>query len=191
MKLVVVALESELPGELPKGYAKLVTGVGKLNAAISLIQDFERWGIRYDCVINYGTAGGLPEHKGNFYGVHRVAQRDMDCSEFDIDKYITPYSNDPKYIECNVGHVNDISCVWDETITCGSGDSFSKPDEEFTVIDMEAYALAKVCKKYNLPFYCFKYVTDSGCPEEWDKMKDKGARYFKDKVLTYNEEMNT
>ena len=57
MKLVVIALDAELPQELPSDYRKLVTGVGKLNAAIALHAKIAVMPKSITEVINYGTAG--------------------------------------------------------------------------------------------------------------------------------------
>jgi adenosylhomocysteine nucleosidase len=45
---------------------------------------------------------------------------------------------------------------------CGSGDSFVKgvPPIHSDIIDMEAYALAKICLRESIPFVCAKYITD-------------------------------
>ena len=52
MILVVIALEEELPGTLPSGYKKLVTGVGKVNASIALTAEL-CYNDRYSKIINY------------------------------------------------------------------------------------------------------------------------------------------
>jgi hypothetical protein len=51
MILVVIALEEELPGTLPKGYKKLVTGVGKVNATLALTAEL-CYNDRYSKIIN-------------------------------------------------------------------------------------------------------------------------------------------
>ena len=56
MILVVVALEEELPGTLPSGYKKLVTGVGKVNASIELTLELyhnDQVDAPYERIINY------------------------------------------------------------------------------------------------------------------------------------------
>jgi len=47
---------------------------------------------------------------------------------------------------------------------CGSGDNFVMGHDVFDcdVLDMEAYALAKVCALEGIPFLSIKYVTDGG-----------------------------
>jgi adenosylhomocysteine nucleosidase len=46
--------------------------------------------------------------------------------------------------------------------TCGSADRFEMVEHEphCEVVDMEAYALAKVCHHEKVSFACVKYVTD-------------------------------
>ena len=48
--------------------------------------------------------------------------------------------------------------------------------------DMEAYALASVCEDYNVPFRCFKYISDDGNPKQWEENCKKGVELFKDYV---------
>jgi adenosylhomocysteine nucleosidase len=46
---------------------------------------------------------------------------------------------------------------------------------------MEAYALAKVANRYNVPFKCYKYVSDfadENAADTWQENVDKGADYF-------------
>ena len=40
--------------------------------------------------------------------------------------------------------------------------------------DMEAYAIAKVCLHYKVPFRCFKYISDDGNANDWEKNVAKG-----------------
>ena len=71
----------------------------------------------------------------------------------------------------------------------GSGDSFVKNllnvMEGIDVFDMESYALAKVCSKFNVPFKCFKYITDNvneKSSDDWKKNIANGILKFK-KIL--------
>ena len=54
------------------------------------------------------------------------------------------------------------------------------------VIDMEAYALAKVCNLYDVPFISFKYITDEADEQganDWEENVGKGIVKFKEKIL--------
>ena len=72
--------------------------------------------------------------------------------------------------------------------TCGSGDSFVEDRTQYygEVVDMEAYALAKVCYHYQVPFVSFKYTTDGAdeqAHEDWEKNLADGINEFKKQVL--------
>jgi len=72
--------------------------------------------------------------------------------------------------------------------TCGSGDSFVEDRSQYygEVVDMEAYALAKVCRHYGVPFISFKYITDGAdeqAHEDWEANLADGIETFKEKVL--------
>lgn len=173
LSLVVVALESELPGHLPDNYIKLVTGVGKINASIALTRALLSGS--YDCVYNFGSAGGLPEFQGQLLPINKILQRDMNCSPLGVPRFITPG-------EDNLHITTDNLRLFGKEHICSSGDSFIIPTEEHPIVDMESYALAKVCKQFSVSFFCYKYISDSGCSEDWTKNHNKGAELFRKKV---------
>ena len=75
--------------------------------------------------------------------------------------------------------------------SCGSGDSFvSGPIAiKVDVVDMEAYALAKICKLEKINFRCFKFISDNAdeaASEDWIKNCEKGAKLFKHKLKQLN-----
>jgi adenosylhomocysteine nucleosidase len=45
---------------------------------------------------------------------------------------------------------------------CGTGDHFASgpPSTDYDVMDMEGFALARVCQSFNIPFLCLKYISD-------------------------------
>ena len=67
--------------------------------------------------------------------------------------------------------------------SCGSGDSFvtSGIEMDVDVVDMEAYAIAKICKKENIKFRCFKFISDGANENakiDWIGNCRKGAALF-------------
>jgi len=55
---------------------------------------------------------------------------------------------------------------------CGTGDNFEMAHSAtgYNVVDMEAYALALVAMKENIPFLCLKYISDGAdgnAAEDW------------------------
>ena len=184
MILVVIALEEELPGALPNGYKKLVTGVGKVNASIALTSEL-CYNDTYSKVINFGSAGGSAELKGQLVGVSAVIERDMDCTPLGLSLYVSP-GDEEQMIVCQTKH--------DSLYVCGTGDSFSVPHINYQICEMEAYALAKVCAKFTVPFDCYKYISDSDADgedqgKEWHENVSKGADLFRSTVLTQQDQL--
>jgi adenosylhomocysteine nucleosidase len=100
----------------------------------------------------------------------------MDVTPLGFQNYETPWGN---------RNISFLTTTLDG-ISCGTGDSFYLHNEEtqndFDIVDMEAYALASVCKDYDIPFRCFKYISDSGDPQEWQENASKGVDLFLEKL---------
>ena len=190
--LIVSALEVETQGKLDdwKPHNLLITGVGKVNAAYNLTKRLAVEGsINYDArinlVINYGTAGSRKIKKGQLVDCTKFIQRDMDVTGLGFMRGETPFEQDPPFViqQQNV-EFNPIG----RNATCGTGDSFVEDKTNYygEVVDMEAYALAKVCYLYDVPFISFKYITDGAdeqAHEDWEANLADGIVEFKKKVL--------
>mgnify|MGYP000503380364 FL=1 len=180
MKIVVIALEAELPQELPDGYYKIVTGVGKLNAAIELCTRIAVMPNSITEVINYGTAGIVSKKPliGQLVQPDVIIQRDM-LAEPQAPRGVVPFEQGDT--------AGPILLNTDTNITLGTGDSFVMDTDPWfdyasiDLVDMEAYALAKVARRYNIQFKCYKYVSDfadENAADTWQENVDKGADYF-------------
>ena len=104
-------------------------------------------------------------------------QRDMDVRGLDFELGETPFDKIKEIITSKDGY------------SCGTGDSFvnKKIDMEVDVVDMEAYAIAKVCKLENIEFKCFKYISDNAdenADNDWNKNLAKGASAFASLINT-------
>ena len=183
--LLVCALEVETQGQLDN-YDVLYTGVGKVNATLKLTQKFGKYGsyIPYDLVINYGTAGSRKYKKGELVDCTKFIQRDMDVTGLGFQRGETPFEKQPPLVIETESLFNPIG----KNATCGSGDSFVEDRSQYygEVVDMEAYALSKVCYHYQIPFISFKYISDGAddnANDDWDENVAKGIEVFKEKVL--------
>tara|TARA_Y100001937_G_scaffold109667_1_gene154585 strand:- start:1500 stop:2108 length:609 start_codon:yes stop_codon:yes gene_type:complete len=184
--LIVCALEIETQGQLDD-YEVLYTGVGKVNATFELTRKFGKYGsyIPYNMVINYGTAGSRKIKKKTLVDCTKFIQRDMDVTGLGFMRGETPFEQDPPFViqQQNI-EFNPIG----RNATCGSGDNFAEDKSQYygEVVDMEAYALAKVCYLYDVPFISFKYITDGAdeqAHEDWEKNLADGIEVFKEKIL--------
>jgi adenosylhomocysteine nucleosidase len=170
--IVFVALESELPQDLiPNGVDIYYTGVGKVNAAIKATEVLYNLSFfKYDdvVVLNYGSAGSNTLPKGTLADCRYFIQNDMNTPfgkthETPFDSEIYPEIKEPT-IEFGTGYV------------CRTQDKFE--DNPQGIFDMEAYAIAKVCKIYGFDFIAYKYISDGGDIDEWEENHSKGKELF-------------
>jgi adenosylhomocysteine nucleosidase len=200
--LIVCALEQETQGQL-EDWNVLYTGVGKVNATYKLTEHFGTFHSRpsvrreYSLIINYGTAGSRKLPIGELVDCTRFIQRDMDATSMGFFRGQTPFESPNNMVldfrnkPLNVDwgrehHINTIK----KHLVCGTGDNFvDKIENEIVyvdVFDMEAYALARVCSHYHVPFISFKYITDNAnehSPKDWEDNLADGIVTFKEQIL--------
>lgn len=171
--LVLVALEDELPQALSYPYVKVITGVGKVKAAIATTDAI----IMHDprLVINFGTAGCLdPSIKPGLYPVSVIRQRDMDVRGLGVPLGTTPFTGESDLA---------VGTMYDEGLILSTGDNFveSQPELKSQLVDMEAYAIAMACRENNVPLNVYKYISDYADEEantDWKENCAKGAELF-------------
>ena len=178
-RVIFVALEDEFSFHMkPKNIELVYTGIGKINAAIAVTK-YLTANPHVEKVYNYGTAGAADDSvAGELLAVGCVVERDMDLTPLGLDPYITKKSQVPYIYTSNR----------DTEIVCGTGDSFARPKlPDYHIVDMEAYAIAKVCQKFDIPFYCYKYISDTDADadpsEAWKENVSKGAHQFKNILI--------
>lgn len=170
-QLLVFALNDEIdPRFKEQGDLQiLVTGMGKLNAAMMLSQ---RLGTIKDLsnyiIINLGTAGSAKHSVGDL----------VELIEFYERAVIFPSAK--LKVEKQTELVSAIA---------GSGDLVEPIDttKPWDCVDMEAFALARVCIEKRLPFVSIKYITDvseGNVYKEWKKnlifAREKLYQYWND-----------
>lgn len=175
--LVILALREEAP-ELAHWPYVFFSGLGKINAAAAASLLIERYHPRR--VINFGTAGGITVGSG-LHTVTRFLQRDMRCTALGVELGRTPFESTPVILD-----------LGSPGLTCSSGDDFvTDPKLELAcdLVDMEAYAIAKVCWMRQIKFECYKWVSDrandaastdwqqsvaAGQDHYWAKLRERG-----------------
>jgi len=191
--LIVCALEIETQEQLNDWepftddpvWNVLYTGVGKVNATYKLTERLTDYNwAKPKLIINYGTAGSRKIKKKQLVDCTKFIQRDMDVTGLGFMRGETPFESDPPITIQSTSKFNPIG----RNASCGSGDSFVEDRTNYygEVVDMEAYALAKVCHHYDIPFISFKYITDGAdeqAHEDWEKNLADGIVEFKEKVL--------
>ena len=164
-KLFIAAIKEETPG---LDYFNHV-GVGKINATYNTFRLINIH--KPKIIINYGTAGAINNNLKGIVECTKFYQRDMDVTGLNFKLGETPYDNIKEIINSDSGY------------SCGSGDNFvnKKIDMNVDVVDMEAYAIAKVCKLENIEFKCFKYISDNAdknANNDWKKNLEIASKAF-------------
>ncbi|SCL13982.1 adenosylhomocysteine nucleosidase [Micromonospora nigra] len=167
--LLVVALPEEaahLASDLPV----LLTGMGKVNAAIALATTLAR-GQLPASVVNLGTAGALHPGWAGTHEVGRVVQHDLDT---DLLRTLTGQTVGAPLELTGSGPV------------LATGDQFIADDAARArlathahLVDMEGYALADTARRFGVPARLVKHVSDgagAGAERTWKESVDGCAR---------------
>ncbi len=172
--VILVAINDELPKNILPEWNIQYTGVGKVNASYQATKVIYKYKPKY--IINYGSAGSLMPNISGLQQVSTFLQRDMLAEQLGFKMGDTPFDN-----------INMIKTS-SEGISCSTGDNFvdKNPGIHSELVDMEAYAIAKVCVKEGIEFYCYKFVSDQAnedASDDWKVNLSVGADLFKAKLL--------
>lgn len=134
----------------------LLTGIGKVNAAISLTEILSR-NNNFDYIINLGIAGGKNIKPNTACGVSKAFFSDFDLTYFGYKKGEMPNSNN-NLKTLKLKHLNL------DYYTLYTQDYFVTKDlgyEDKYLTDMEGASLIYVSNKFNIPIIMVKVVSDS------------------------------
>ena len=153
---LIMALPNESKGLFEQaGIQVHYSGIGKVNAAFKAFEVIQKTGCK--TLLNLGTAGSSHFDAHALVEVMTFVQRDMDVSPLGFPVGTTPMDDEhPAEIKLDRYFLELPHAV------CGTGDSFETglPKVQCQVVDMEGYALAKVCKKLGVRLISVKYITD-------------------------------
>jgi len=168
--LIVAALESEFFTDTTLNHEIVYSGVGKINATRTMTEQILR--NRPELVVNVGTAGSLkPDFSGSFI-VRDVIEHDMSAEPL-APRGSTPFDLTSSVLSSDLGNVR-----------CATGDSFVTEVDPWLVensvdlVDMELFAIAKVCTNYGITWRSLKYVSDyvdENSAESWTSSLEKAS----------------
>lgn len=159
-----------VPGEFAHPDANIVyMGVGKVNAALAAqhIIDTENPKL----IVSLGTAGSAFYDYGQIVNVSKWVQRDMNLTELLGPKYVVPMSDEPQILE--YGKIDEKYRGGGHSMAvCGSGDSFVRTIEKelWDIVEMEGFAIAYACRRADVPFVAYKFISDGKEGHTTDKM---------------------
>lgn len=169
LPLLVVALEEEAVHLHVHELPILVTGVGKVNAAIAVTTILGKH--RPASIVNLGTAGALRDGLTGTHVISTVIQHDLnDAAIFDL---VGIHFGAPLSLDAGEG------------IVLATGDRFvAKPEvrerlaKDAHLVDMEGYAVARAARWAGIPVTLVKEVSDQAgeqAAKSWTETLDDCA----------------
>jgi adenosylhomocysteine nucleosidase len=163
--LFAMAAEAEYGPHLRERFTPLMTGVGPVEAAVSLtsaLTSLKAAGALPDFVVSLGSAGSSRLDQCAVYQVRSVAYRDMDASPLGFEKGRTPFLDLPKTLA--LPHI--IPGIPSATLSTGaniiSGAAYDGIEED--MVDMETYALMRACRKSGVELIGLRGISDGKAP---------------------------
>lgn len=174
--LYVMAAEAEYGPRLRARIAPLMTGVGPVEAAVSVTRAFAdaaASGTLPHLVVSLGSAGSRVLEQCGVYQASSVAYRDMDASALGFPRGQTPFLDlEP------VQPLTTIAGIPTATLSTGgnvvSGAAYDGIDAE--MVDMETYAVLRACQAFNIPLLALRGISDGRDDlqqvEDWTRYLD-------------------
>jgi adenosylhomocysteine nucleosidase len=174
--LYLMATENEYGEQLKKfGVKPLIIGVGPVEAAMNTAVAFEYLKTHSalpQVAVSLGSAGSNKLTQGEVYQVSSVSYRDMDASAFGFPKGQTPFDPHPPTIalKYKFAHIPEASCSTGANVI--SGARYADIPED--MVEMETYAVMKVCLKFGVQLIGLRGISDGDKPvsglDDWTKL---------------------
>ena len=159
----------------------VICGVGKANAAMATAYCCTKY--RPDTVFNIGAAGALTmsKKKGEMYQINKIIEHDR--PNFKNGKPSVHHPSIMKGFKCAILSTSDKAAVSIEQrkkAAVYGGE----------IVDMEGASIAQTCKKFQIPCYIFKYVSDTlediesnAIVENIRQYRQESAVFLKNQIL--------
>ena len=170
--LYVMAAAAEFGPHLQARIAPLLTGVGPVEAAVSLSVALAERAARHalpTLVVSLGSAGSRSLEQTGIYQASSVAYRDMDATAIGFAKGVTPFLDLPAILPLGP----TVPGLRQATLATGgsvvSGAQYDRIDAE--MVDMETFALLRACQRFGVPLIAIRGISDGvsevGRLEDW------------------------
>jgi adenosylhomocysteine nucleosidase len=178
-RVFIVAVHDEVETQTTiLGSPVIFSGVGKINATMAAYKAFSEG---YKEVINIGSCGSLRFKPGSVIKIGQVFQ-DIDATP--LQEYgHTPFEAASHQIILDTD--SNITCFttdyfYDAKQRLKYSENYLKMIDKCSVFDMECFAIAKVCKRFNMKFTSYKWVSDDGDASSWKEMCHIGFNKVKE-----------
>lgn len=159
--LCVMAAPAEYGVHLQARIRPLMTGVGPVEAAVSLTATLARLEARGDLpdlIVSLGSCGSPTLAHAAVYQASSVTYRDMDASALGFPRGITPLLDLPAVLPlpCPIPGVTTATLSTGANVV--SGAAYDAIDAE--MVDMETFALLRAAQTFGIPLVALRGVSD-------------------------------
>ena len=159
--LYVMAAQAEYGPHLKSRINPLITGVGPVEAAISITRALARAEVEKnlpDLVVSLGSAGSRTLPQCGLYQASSVSYRDMDASPIGFVRGQTPFLDLPPVLPL----ATPLPGIETATLSTGanivSGSAYDGIEAE--MVDMETYAVLRACQTFGVPLLALRGISD-------------------------------
>ena len=159
--LFAMAAEAEYGPHLKAIFTPLMTGVGPVEASISLtraLDELKAAGTLPALVVSLGSAGSRRLKRTEIYQAVSVTYRDMNASAFGFERGVTPFLDLPatQLLQIRIPGVKEATISTGATIIAGP--AFDGIGED--MVDMETFACLRVCQTFGVPLVGLRGISD-------------------------------
>lgn len=159
--LYVMAVDAEYGPNLRARIAPLMTGVGPVEAAVTLTRTLAKLDAANslpNLVVSLGSAGSATLEQTEVYQATSVGYRDMDASVLGFEKGATPFLDLPAVVKLPLR----IPGVKEARLSTGanivSGKAYDGIDAD--MVEMETFAVLRACQSFGLPLIGLRGISD-------------------------------
>lgn len=172
--LFAMAVDAEYGPALKARFTPLMTGVGPIEAAVSVTQALaalhDHHGLP-DLVVSLGSAGSRTLEQTSVHQAVSVSWRDIDASPLGFPKGITPFLDLPAVVPLPLR----VPGVPEATLSTGSnivsGAAYDAIDAD--MVDMETFAVLRACQRFDVPLVALRGISDGadelGHVDDWTR----------------------
>ncbi|MDP9571321.1 UNVERIFIED_ORG: adenosylhomocysteine nucleosidase [Agrobacterium larrymoorei] len=159
--LFVMAADAEYGPHLKARFRPLMTGVGPVEAAVSLtaaLSDLNGQARLPHLVVSLGSAGSRMLEQADVYQAVSVSYRDMDASAFGFERGRTPFLDLPAEVPLPF----IIPQIPTARVSTGanvvSGSAYEAIDAD--LVEMETFAVLRACQRFGVPLIGLRGISD-------------------------------
>ncbi|TPK59140.1 5'-methylthioadenosine/S-adenosylhomocysteine nucleosidase [Mesorhizobium sp. B2-4-19] len=159
--LFVMAALAEYGSHLQKLFTPLMTGVGPVEAAVTLGAELSWLKSQQalpDLVVSLGSAGSRTLEQTEIYQAVSVSYRDIDASPLGFEKGATPFLDLPVTVPLpfRIPEIRQATLSTGGAIITGAAYDAIAAD----MVDMETFACLRACQQFDVPLIGLRGISD-------------------------------